>query len=86
MINLDIKTYNQVSDLPIGYRRTGDRKYPIRQVLQLQSKRTDGTEWLKNRGRLVGLDKVGNEVEHSVVDPEMFYKPVTRYEFRKSGF
>ena len=25
-----------------------------------------------------------NEVEHSFVDPEMFYKPVTRYEFRKS--
>jgi hypothetical protein len=32
---------------------------------------------------LVGLDKAGNEVEHSFVDPEMFYKPVTRYEFRR---
>ena len=47
-------------------------------------KRADGTEWLKSRGRLVGLDKAGNEVEHSFVDPEMFYKPVTRYEFRKN--
>jgi hypothetical protein len=85
VINPDTKTYNQVSDLPVGYRKLGDRKYPIRQVLQLyRVKRTDGTEWLKSRGRLVGLDKVGNEVEHSFVDPEMFYKPVTRYEFRKS--
>ena len=32
---------------------------------------------------MVGLDKAGNEVEHSFVDPEMFYKPVTRYEFKK---
>jgi hypothetical protein len=33
---------------------------------------------------VVGLDKAGNEVEHSFVDPEMFYKPVTRYEFKKN--
>ena len=33
---------------------------------------------------MVGLDKVGNEVEHSFVDPEIFYKPVTRYEFKKN--
>ena len=40
----------------------------------------DGTEWLKSRGRIVGLDKLGNEVEHSFTDPELFYKPQTRYE------
>jgi hypothetical protein len=57
----------------------------VRQVLQIiRIKRTDGTEWLKSRGRAIGLDKAGNEVEHSIVDPEMFYKPVTRYEFRKN--
>jgi hypothetical protein len=86
VLNPDTKTYNQVSDLPVGYRKLGeDRKYPIRQVLQIyRIKRADGTEWLKSRGRIVGLDKAGNEVEHSFVDPEMFYKPVTRYEFRKN--
>ena len=85
VINPDTKTYNQVSDLPVGYRKLGDdRKYPIRQVLQIyRIKRVDGTEWLKSRGRIIGLDKAGNEVEHSFVDPELFYKPVTRYEFRK---
>ena len=86
VINPDTKTYNQISDLPVEYRKLGEnRKYPVRQVLQIiRIKRAEGTEWLKSRGRLVGLDKAGNEVEHSFVDPEMFYKPVTRYEFRKN--
>jgi hypothetical protein len=86
VINPNTKTYHQVSDLPLEYRKQGEnRKYPIRQVFQIiRIKRTDGTEWLKSRGKIVGLDRAGNEVEHSFVDPEMFYKPVTRYEFRKS--
>jgi hypothetical protein len=86
VINPDTRTYNQVSDLPVEYRKLGEnREYPVRQVLQIyRIKRADGTEWLKSRGRLVGLDKAGNEVEHLFVDPEMFYKPVTRYEFRKN--
>ena len=86
VISPETKTYHQVSDLPVEYRMLGEnRKYPVRQVLQIyRIKRADGTEWLKSRGRLVGLDKAGNEVEHSFVDPEMFYKPVTRYEFRKN--
>jgi hypothetical protein len=86
VISPDTKTYHQVSDLPVEYRKFGvERKYPIREVLQIiRIKRVDGTEWLKSRGRIIGLDKAGNEVEHSFVDPEMFYKPVTRYEFRKN--
>jgi hypothetical protein len=49
-----------------------DRKYPVRHVLQIiRIKRADSTEWLKSRGRLVGLDKAGNEVEHSFVDPDV---------------
>jgi hypothetical protein len=43
--------------------------------------RLDGTEWLKSRGRIVGLDKLGNEVEHSFTDPEI-YKPQTQYAMR----
>jgi hypothetical protein len=64
----DTKTYNQVSDLPVEYRKLGEnRKYPVRQLLQIyRIKRADGTEWLKSRGRLVGLDKAGNEVEQSI--------------------
>jgi hypothetical protein len=49
----------------------------------IRIKRADGTEWLKSRGRIAGLDKAGNEVEHSFTDPELYYKPITRYEFRK---
>src|SRR5918996_1353959 len=86
VINSATKNYHQISDLPVEYRKLGEnKKYPVRQVLQIiRIKRADGTEWLKSRGTLVGLDKAGNEVEHSFVDPEMFYKPVTRYEFRKN--
>ena len=41
-----------------------------------------GTEWLKSRGRIVGLDKLGNEVEHSFTDPEAYFTPWTRYELK----
>jgi hypothetical protein len=83
VINPDTKTYNQFS-VPVGYRKLGDRKYPIRQVLQIyRIKKVDGTEWLKSRGRIVGLDKLGNEVKHSFTDPELYYKPLTRYELKR---
>jgi hypothetical protein len=44
VINPDTKAYNQVSDLPMAYRKLGEnRKYPVRQVLQIyRIKRADG--------------------------------------------
>ena len=40
---------------------------------------------MDKKQRKVGRTRqAGNEVEHSFVDPEMLYKPVTRYEFRKN--
>jgi hypothetical protein len=85
VINQDTKTYHQTSDLPLECRQPGEnKKYPVRQVLQIiRIKRVDGSEWLKSRGKIFGLDKAGNEVEHSFTDPEIFYKPKTRYEFKK---
>jgi hypothetical protein len=36
VINPDTNTYYQVSDLPLAYRKfSEDKKYPIRQVLQI---------------------------------------------------
>jgi hypothetical protein len=85
VLNPDTNTYYQVVDLDVAHRKFGvERKYPIREVLQIyRIKRVDGTEWLKSRGRIVALDKAGNEVEHSFTDPEMFYKPLTRHEFKR---
>lgn len=85
VLNPDTNTYFQVVDLDVAHRKFGvEKKYPIREVLQIiRIKRVDGTEWLKSRGRIVGLDKAGNEVEHSFTDPEMFYKPLTRHEFKR---
>jgi hypothetical protein len=37
---------------------------------------------LKSRGRIVGLDMLGNEVGHSFTDPEIYYKPQTQYAMR----
>jgi hypothetical protein len=40
-----------------AHRKFGvEKKYPNREVLQIiRIKRVDGTEWLKNRGKIVGL-------------------------------
>lgn len=85
VINPDTNAYRQTEDLPIEYRKFGDgKRYPTREVLQIiRLKRLDGTEWLKSRGKIVGLDKAGNEVEHSWMDPELFYKPITHHEFKR---
>ena len=47
------------------------------------NKRVNGTEWLKSRGPIIGMDKLGNEVQHSFTDPEVFYRPKVRYELRE---
>lgn len=83
--NPETGTFCKISDLPIEYRKNReDKPYPIRQVFQIiRIKRLDGTEWLKSRRRLVALDRLGNEVEHSFTDPELFYKPQTNYEMKQ---
>jgi hypothetical protein len=82
--NPETNTFYQISDLPLEYRKNLQNKtYPVREVYQIiRIKRADGSEWLKSRGRIVGLDRLGNEVEHSFTDPEIFYKPKTRYEIK----
>jgi hypothetical protein len=44
-------------------------------------RRLDGRV-VENRGRIVGLDRLGNEVEHSFTDLEIYYKPQTQYAMR----
>jgi hypothetical protein len=90
--NPDTGTHYKISDLPIEYRNFLDsdsnpnkgKTYPIRHVNQIiRIKRVNGTEWLKTRGSIVGLDKLGNEVPHSFTDPELFYRPKVRYELKR---
>lgn len=82
--NPETNTFYQISDLPLEYRKDLQNKtYPLREVYQIyRIKRLDGTEWLKSRGRIVGLDMLGNEVGHSFTDPEIYYKPQTQYAMR----
>src|SRR5215208_8258797 len=82
--NPEIEKRYQWEDLPPRYRKfSNGRKYPVREVLQIiRARRPDFSEWLKSRGRIVGLDKLGNEVEHSFTDPEMYFTPQTKYELK----
>lgn len=82
--NPHTKTFFQITDLPIEYRQNkANKSYPVREVNQIvRIKRMDGSEWLKSRGRIVGLDKLGNEIEHSFTDPEVYFTPWTRYELK----
>jgi len=82
--NPEIEKRYQWEDLPPRYRKfSNGRKYPVREVLQIvRVRRPDFAEWLKSRGRIVGLDKLGNEVEHSFTDPEMYFTPQTKYELK----
>ena len=90
--NPDTGTYYKISDLPVEYRNFLDsdsnpnkgKIYPIRHVYQIiRIKRLNGTEWLKSRGPIIGLDKLGNEVHHSFTDPELFFRPKVRYGLRR---
>jgi hypothetical protein len=84
--NPNTGTFYHISDLPIEYRQNRqeqDKQYPIREVNQIvRIKRLDGTEWLKSKGRIVGLDRLGNEVEHSFTDPEVYFTPWAKYELK----
>jgi hypothetical protein len=42
----------------------------------------DVTQWLKSRGRIVELDELGNEIEHSFTDPQVYFEPVTEYGYK----
>ena len=90
--NPDTGAPYKISDLQIEYRNFLDsdsnpnkgKTYPIRHVYQIiRIKRMNGTEYLKSRGPIIGLDKLGNEVQHSFTDPEVYLKPKVRYELRR---
>jgi hypothetical protein len=71
--------YIQYKDLASDY-RTDDSKankvYLIVRVFQLiRVKTPDDREWVKSRQQWVGLDSLGNEVEETFTDPEVWDKP-----------
>jgi hypothetical protein len=86
--NPHTNTFYQIQDLPLEYRQNNNnnnnnKTYPIREVKQIiRIARTDGTEWLKSRGRIVAMDKLGNEVEHSFTDPEVYFEPKLEYGYK----
>ena len=48
-------------------------KYPIKYVNEIIRKRlVDGTEWIKSRQEWIGLDQLGNAINISMNDKEMY--------------
>jgi hypothetical protein len=71
-----------IGAVPADFRKDDKpKKYPFRKVdTIIRIKKADGTEWLKSRGKIVGLDKAGNDVTKTFVDPELYDKPVFNYQ------
>jgi hypothetical protein len=71
--------YIQYKDLDVTYRideSKAKKVYSIVQVIQLVRVKTpDDKEWIKSRQRWTGLDQLGNEVEITFTDPEVWDKP-----------
>ena len=58
----------------------------ITRPIQLGKQNKDKETWrywvAQKQGRIVGLDKAGNEVEHSYTDPEVYFEPIVEYGFK----
>jgi hypothetical protein len=46
----------------------------------IRIKKADGGEWLKSRQTWIGLDRLGNDVTKTFVDPELYDRPVFSYQ------
>jgi hypothetical protein len=56
-------------------------KYPFNKVdTIIRIKKADGSEWLKSRQTWIGLDRLGNDVTKTFVDPELYDRPVFAYQ------
>lgn len=55
--------------------------YPLVRVFQLiRVKTPDDKEWVKSRQQWIGLDQLGNELEETFTDPEVWDKPSFKHE------
>jgi hypothetical protein len=57
------------------------KKYPVKKVDSIiRIKKADGSEWLKSRQSRIGLDRLGNDILKTFVDPELYDRPVFSYQ------
>lgn len=79
--NPHTKTYFQVSDLPIEWRKgKEDKPYPIKQANQIiRIKTADGREWLASKQQWTAIDSQGNETMESFHNPEVWDKHEFEY-------
>ena len=52
------------------------KKYPVKKIDSIiRIQKVDGSEWLKSRQTWIGLDRLGNDIPKTFVDPELYDKP-----------
>jgi hypothetical protein len=57
------------------------KKYPVKKVDSIiRIKKADASEWLKSRQTWIGLDRLGNDIPKTFVDPELYDRPVFAYQ------
>jgi hypothetical protein len=71
-----------IGAVPADFRKDDKpKKYPVKKVdTIIRIKKADGTEWLKSRQTWIGLDRLGNDILKTFVDPELYDKPVFSYQ------
>jgi hypothetical protein len=68
--------------VPADFRKDDKpKKYPVKKIdTIIRIKKADGSEWLKSRQSWIGLDRLGNDILKTFVDPELYDKPVFTYQ------
>jgi hypothetical protein len=70
-----------VGAVPADFRKDEKpKKYPFKKVdTIIRIKKGNGSEWLKSRQSWIGLDRLGNDILKTFVDPELYDRPVFTY-------
>jgi hypothetical protein len=71
-----------VGAVPADFRiHEKSKKYPVKKVDSIiRIKKADGSEWLKSRQSWTGLDRLGNDIPKTFIDPELYDRPVFSYQ------
>jgi hypothetical protein len=71
-----------IGAVPSDFRKDEkSKKYPVKKVDSIiRIKKSDGSEWLKSRQSWIGLDRLGNDIPKTFVDPEFYDRPVFSYQ------
>jgi hypothetical protein len=76
-----LEDLRSVGAVPADFRKDEKlKKYPVKKIdAIIRIRKADGSEWLKSRQSWVGLDRLGNDILKTFVDPELYDKCSANY-------